>query len=314
MSNKLNSTVALAGILGIEPQAVQIAEEKGELENIITKFKTDNQVFTLMELEDFKRNSEKSFIQKITSGDNQIPNELYNYIKGAVLEKIERKLKREYDFSGNYENFNDLVEGIISESSKQPAESKKEDLEKIAELENTVNEYMKTAQQAEKYRNQILQFEDEKNKTVNEITGKYQNRILSDKLSRLINQIPFDDSDNEFTANLLKDGFRNKLSESVEWKFDENDNIIAVNKTTGGLLTDKVGNPLDIDKVVKQYVTEFKVPLKQPKQGDNIKSNTYGTTTIKTIDDALKVAEQKGITGLGNVVRFAEEQTAVHEK
>lgn len=289
---KLNSIVALANILGETPENIQIAEEKGELTGLIDKFNNGHKIFSLTELNEYGKNHQNNYIKTLLEGEN-IPSDLYNKIKGTALEQLERKIKRNYEFQEDYEGTEDLLEKLIASQSKQPNESKTEDLAKIKELEDRLNTFGEVMQKNEQFRNQILKHDEILNNKTSEITQKYQHKILSDKLNGLISKIPFNHGDNEFTLSLLKEGFQKSLNNNIEFGFDESDKIFAKSKETGALITDKVGSPLTLDKVIEKLVTDLKVPLREIKQGDNITSTPYNQNQAKSLEDVRKRIEEK---------------------
>jgi len=296
-NQKLNSTVALAKILGQTPESVQLAEESETLTEMVNKFNDSNKVFSLSELSDYTKNTQTNQIKSIIEHDN-IPSELYNKVKGTVMEQAERNFKREHDYTGDYDDFTGLINNIISDKSKQPNESKKEDLIKISDLESRLNDVGKTMQLNEQFRTQILQHEETLNQKTGEITQKYQSQILKDRMDRIIEKVPFADGDNDFTRELLKDGFINKLKKSTEFKFNETDDIVSYNRETGSLITNKVDGFQPFEKVIEQSVIDFNVPIKQIKEGDNITSTSYQQNGgINNIQDAQKYIEDNQIFG-----------------
>jgi hypothetical protein len=294
--SKLNSVVALATLIGKSPEQVQVAEEKGELENVIAEFNNNSKVFSLTEISDLKQNTEKLFIDNLIKG-NDIPQDLYNKVKGTVLEQTERRIKRNYEFDGEYNNFDELLDNIITTSAKQPNESKKEDIEKIKELETRLTDYAKTAQLNQDLKTQILNHEQILLQKTSEIENKYQTRILNEKLNEKIKQIPFADSDNEATRKALINGFEYNLRNSIDFKFSDEGKIVAYDKETQSLITDKVGGALDLSKVIENQVKASGLALKAVKQGDDIQSTTY-SNGFKTREDVQKYIADKNIVGL----------------
>ena len=302
--SKLNSIVALAKIVGKTPEEVQIAEENGTLESVIIDFNAANKVFSLIDVQELKSNTEKAYVENLLTG-NDIPSDIYNKVKGTILQKKERELKREFNFDGSHENFDDLINELIKSNSKQPNESKQSDLERIKELETQSVEYAKIAQQNLDFKNQILANDENLLTKTNEIHGHYQTRILNDKLGLELSKIPFADHDDPNILKLVKKGFEKDLKENVNFKFNDEGKIIAYKNSDNSLITDKVGNPLGLTNVIESELKIQKISMKKVKQGDNISSTSF-QGGLKTTQDVNNHIKENNISSLSEQMKLHE--------
>jgi hypothetical protein len=89
---------------------------------------------------------------------------------------------------------------------------------------------------------------------------------------------------------------KNKLMFKTKYSFDldENDNIIPVKD--GEVLRDEIQNPLGLDKLVNDYVSNSFIPIKKEIKGRGEEDRLPGRIAkFKTMDDLNKYAEEKGI-------------------
>jgi hypothetical protein len=294
----LSASVALAKIIGSTPEQVQEAEKSGTLDQVVQSFENEKQVFTVSELGTYANNVKQKYIkQLLDSNDNDIPGDLYKKVKGTVMEQFERKIKRSYDFDGDYENAEDLVNKVIFDKSKKPADSKPEDLQKIKELTEKLNDFGDVMQKNQKFVQTIEQFEQSKQEELNSVRNKYQSMILDNRLSGVLDKIPFRD-ESEDMKEAMKNAFITKLNNTVEFKFDENDNLVPINIETKEVMQDNKLEPLSMESVISGLVEKNDFMLKQVKQGDNIVSTNGKRQVIKSQADAAKYITDNNITDL----------------
>ena len=294
---KLNSYTALGKIWKIEPKLIKEAEENGTLDELQGKFSNDNSVLSLAEKTEFARNLKDNYLKELETTPN-LPQNLYDKIKGGVLEKQERVLKNAYDYDGKYANFNELLDGIITAKSKQPNESKSADVEMIKDLRKQISTTGDVAQQNLTLRNTVTGFEDAKKVEIDSLISKYETDKRNNLIERNIKKIPFEYYDDKNMKVLAESGFKSAFNDKVEIKF--NDELIPIyyDKTTGIRIDNGVGTAMKTADVFAKIVKEGNVTLKKVTGGADIQSSKGGVNVIRTMDDARKYIEDNKITDM----------------
>lgn len=105
----------LASLLNTEDDKVKTAvESDGGLETLVKKFNEDNQTFNLKEFAKLKVNLRSETIESLTEDD--IPKEFKNKAVGWKLEALEKEIKEDYSYEGDYENLKGLVSNIVEQA------------------------------------------------------------------------------------------------------------------------------------------------------------------------------------------------------
>ena len=229
-----------------------------------------------------KENHINELVEEAKSGT--IDKNLYGVIKGAVVEKTERNLAKEYNVD-SYEGLNDLVSKAISKNKGHTDDTKIEELtKKISDLQG-INQNLVT----------------EKETAVGEAKKEYEGKILTRDKKDMINRIPFDFSDVE-QADLEKiTGQRKQIVESV---FDaryslafKDDKVVAMDKEGNVVINAATLDPVPVLDVMKQIPIELGIKVKSPEAGGQGGSSSggSGTTPFKSIEDFGAYCEQHKI-------------------
>ncbi len=95
-------------------QITKALETEGGLENVVSDFKTNNQVFDLDDFAKLKVNLKKETISHLEEVD--IPDSFKNKAVGWKLESLEKELKDKYQFTDEFKGLTDLVDKIVTKT------------------------------------------------------------------------------------------------------------------------------------------------------------------------------------------------------
>ncbi len=251
--------VVFAELLGLSAAVVDKAIEEKNLPQLITGYK----VFTMGEYDKLLDNVGKQAIDILKDTKKELPPEIYNRVRGTVLETEENRLKKKFGYSGEYKGMQELVENIVSaqvETVKNDSELTKEN-QRLKEL--------------------VKKNDEEWERKLTDAKSETGNYIISESLMKAISGIPIDAPDD--TLEELRSVIINNFKSNSQVKY-ENGKIIVSDKN-GKQFTDKVGDPLQLADVVKETLPKF-VKLKAITGGratdtQVVKGNGLGTIQNK---------------------------------
>ena len=256
----------LAALLEEKPEVVKEAleDETGEKFNgLINQYRDSRKIFTTEELIKKIDNSNQEFIDKIASDGQQIPQKLYNRVKGNAFEKYEKQRAAEYGIE-KWENLDDLNNQIIAK--------------KIAESGNTSNDLLEEKEtKIKELKNLVLEADKGKEKEIAEVRGIVGREMNNFNISNAINSV-----DIEAEGELLEN--QREILDAVfrrdhDFEFREGKTVVLKN---GEILKNKVGDPLSVDEVLTDFAPKYVSIKTVPKGGRG------GSSTDKTTKGSLK--------------------------
>ncbi len=251
--------VVFAELLGLSAAVVDKAIEEKNLPQLITGYK----VFTTGEYDKLLDNVGKQAIDILKDTKKELPPEIYNRVRGTVLETEENRLKKKFGYSGEYKGMQELVENIVS-----------------AQVETVKNDSELTKEN-QRLKDLVKKNDEEWERKLTEAKSETGNYIISESLTKAISGIPIDAPDD--TLEELRSVIINNFKSNSQVKY-ENGKIIVSDKN-GKQFTDKVGDPLQLADVVKETLPKF-VKLKAITGGratdtQVVKGNGLGTIQNK---------------------------------
>lgn len=281
---KENDVTYFSTLLNIDAEAVKGAAEDGSLgEKIIALGMTSK-----ADVEELKTNLTQQ-VRNAYLGDlvesakkGELPQELYKPINGAVLEKQEKKLAKEYGVT-EYDGFDDLVAKAIKNTAKPDDTKAQELLEKIGKLQEANTNLVaegKAAQDA--------------------LKEEFNQKALTRELNDYINQVPFDFSDVEEKDLESVTAERREILQSVfesQNKLAYSDDKITVFQDDKPLLVEHTLAPVPISDVLRKTASKLGMKLKSPDTGGQGGSSSggNGSATFNDVDEFHALCKSKGI-------------------
>ncbi len=265
--------VAFAELLGLSADVVNKAIDEKNLAQLISDYK----VFTKTEYDKLLDNVSRQAIDVLKDTKKELPPEIYNRVRGTVLETEENRLKKKYGYTGEHTNIQDLMEKIVSsqvETVKNDSELTKEN-QRLKEL--------------------VKKNDTEWESKLNEAKAETGNYIINESLAKAISSIPIDAPDD--TLEELRSVIINNFKSNSNVKYEGGK--IIVSDRNGKPFTDKVGDPLQLADVVKETLPKF-VKLRQASGGRETETQVVkgnGLATIKNRDDLTKYFADNKIAG-----------------
>jgi len=265
----------LAALLGKEPGVVEKAIEEDGIGSLIEEFQTSHQVFTAEELARKLDNHFRSEIEKLGER-SELPPNVYNVAKANAFAKLEKEWAKEFGIE-KWESINDLRDKIIA--SKESGG----DDEQITKLQTRIDEL----------KQQVLDESKRADGAVKEAEQKYAQELASRDFNSVLADIPIDAEDEtlENQRKILSTMF------ASEYQMEVRDGQTVVLKD-GNLLTNKVGDPLPLQDVVKDFAPKW-VKLKGDPEGgrggSSTTTKTNGFAAMKSAEDFWGYIEEKGI-------------------
>ena len=281
---KENDVTYFSTLLNIDAEAVKGAAEDGSLGEKITALGMTSKA----DVEELKtnltqqvRNTYLSELEE-SAKKGELPQELYKPINGAVLEKQEKKLAKEYGVT-EYDGFDDLVAKAIKNTAKPDDTKAQELLEKIGKLQ-------------EANTNLVAEKED----AVKAVKEEFNQKSLSRELTDYINRVPFDFSDVEEKDLDSVTAERREILKSVfesQNKLAYNDDKITVFQDDKPLLVEHTLAPVPISDVLRKTASKLGMKLKSPDTGGQGGSSSggNGSATFKDVEEYNALCKAKGI-------------------
>lgn len=242
-----NDVVAISQLLGRSKEEISAALENGGVQTFVDDFKTSHTVMPKTDFDKFKTNYRQTVIDELVQNKHDLPQQVYEYVKGSVLERKEKDLAKSFNIR-EYSGFNDLVEKIV-ESSKQ-----KPDDDEIKRLKA-----------------RITDVEKEKESAVKDVLEKSDKRFIGVELTKLAESVGID-ADGE-ALDIQKEVLLTMFTKKFNLKV-ENDRIVAYDNNQP--VVDSKLDPRPIGDLIKEYAPKV-VKLKSPEGG---RGDTSTTTAI----------------------------------
>jgi hypothetical protein len=286
-------------LLNETPETVEQIVTDGQLSEKIKALKLMSQP----EVETLKTNlakevKEKHINELVESAKaGEVDKSLYGVIKGAVVEKAERNLAKEYGVT-EYDGLNDLVSKAINKNKGQADDTKIQELsQKITDLQGINTNLVK-----------------EKDTAVKQAEEKANNMVLTRDKRDLVNGVPFDFTDVDQNDLDKITGQRKQIVESVfdsryELSFD-NDNVVVKDKEGNIIKNQATLEPVSPSDVMNQIPVELGIKIKSPESGGQGGSSSSSSSSAPFKDQAEFNAycEQHGIkpTGSAGIALWAK--------
>lgn len=254
MENITISLESLASVLGTSHESLS------ESLKADGKMKPDNEI-----VETIKGFASNHF-KKIKS-DNH--NEGFNRAKKEVLSSKEKELKAKFELSDDFENFDGLIEAIVS---KQSAKNKMnpEDVRNSEHYKNDIKSW------TDKYSKIKSEYEQFKNNVQTEKTNSIVSSRVKSILENVENKYVLPENET-IRSNHFKSFMGLILGDNVKFGVNESTGAIDVMDKDGNLLRDDMQQTLDFDGYIQRHAKGFY----QVAQGDQRKgtgNQTQGGT------------------------------------
>lgn len=245
---KQEDVTALAALLNTTAENVSQAIEEGKVSELITGFATTNQVMPKDDFAILRDNLKKQALSEIDK--TKLPKDVYDYVKGSVLEKTEKELARQYGVA-EYTNLNGLVEEIIKTKTKTTPD-----------------------EETSKLKQRIVEIENEKKTEVESVRKTFENKFIDTELNRVIAELPID-AEGEKLVNQQRI-VRAMIKETFNFQL-EGDGIMAIKD--GKPVQDTKLDPVPIREVISQFAKDY-VNLRPEQGGRGDSSSLEGTRVV----------------------------------
>jgi len=260
----------LASLLNVEEEAVNTALESDALGELVDKFKKDNQIFNLEDFAKLKDNFRREVIENLTEDD--IPKEFKNKAVGWKLEALEKELKGEYGYEGNYENLKDLVKNIVEQ-----AKTNKDDSEVLQE-----NQILKE---------KIVAIEKEKDAAIKSVKEKFDEQLMTHDFTSALNKLGLD-----YEGDAL-----NKQKELLAMSFQgayklkrKGERTVMVDQDGKELVDNKL-DPIPLEEGLTAFAKSYGFQLKEGDHGGHGGSSSKDTKGNLAGISWSELLEQRGV-------------------
>lgn len=269
---KEEDVVALASLLGKEPEVVTKAIEEDGIGGFINDFKQGNRILSAEDFDKREANLRKSVIDEISISDN-VPKPIYDRVKGTVLEMVEKDLAKKHDV-GDYENFDDLIGKLVTKT-KNPTETESELKERITQLTQ------------------------EHEQKIGDLMKQNDDRFVRMRLNESVKNLPIDADGDKL--NVQREIVNTMFSSNH--RFEVRDDKVIVLQKNGEEwkpVTDEKLDPIPVGDVLSEYAKGI-VNLKSPGSGG--RGDSSSTSNSKTVS-VSKYLKENGIAE--NSLKWAE--------
>ena len=279
--------VGLSSLLKVDKSVLVAAlENEAGDEGLTKEFNEKNAVFTLADVAKLKTNSKAEAITELEKA-TEFPPAIYNRVKGLALEKAEKDTAKKYGIE-KWDNFEDLMSKITSKGKGGDDEKDKQ----INLLKQTVIE--KEAEIATK---------------IKEVEVKYTSDFINRDFANALSGIKLDGEEEaaKNQSKLFAGAFKGQFG------FDYKDGKTIVLDAEKKILVDKLGDPMDVSDVYKNFVITHGGKLKEEAAGGRGDGSSQQTTNSnlkgKTLAEAHSLKGTKENTDNGDKT-FVEWQAA----
>lgn len=272
---KENDVAELAGLLNVTAEEVNGAVENGTVSELINNFRGQTKIFANADFDTYQANLKKQALTELDK--NNLPQPIYEYVKGSVLEKVERELAKEHGLQAK--PIKQLVEEIISTKTKTVPD------DEVARLKA-----------------RIVEIEQEyEGKLTHEKTA-FERRFIDSEIERIINDLPIDAEGEKL--NNQRDIVRTMVSQKYNFAL-ENGQMTALKD--GKPILDSKLDPVPLKDVVYGFAKDY-VNLSPAKGGRGDASSTSASRSI----NFAEYCEKNGITP--NSIEFVTKKRELEAK
>jgi hypothetical protein len=282
---KENDVAFLGTLLGLDAEAVNGAVEDGTIGEKITALGLLNktQVDTLKEnyAKEVKDGHISELIEMAKQGN--IPQGLYKPIHGAVLEKTEKALSKQYEIT-DYDGLEDLVGKAISKNNGQSDDKKLQELESLIEDLKGANKKLVT----------------EKEEAVSDAESKLTTQLMTRDMDDHVSRVPFDFSDVEEDKMDEASKSRTEILKSVfasRYTTVYNEGKIIVQDKEGNVLKNQATlEPVPVADVLLDVSKSIGLKLISPESGGQGGSSSgKNGSRFKNVDEFYAHCRDKSI-------------------
>ncbi len=273
---KKEDVVAIAGLLKITAEEVTKAIEDGGVSDLVAKYNDGNKIFSNNDFSVFQENLKRQAMLDLDK--TKLPKDLYDYVKGSVLEKAEKGLAKKFGIA-EFDGLDGLVDKIIeTKSGTSPSEEVATLKKRITDIEAEWGVKLETERKS------------------------FTSKMVDGELRRAVDELPIDaegvklDNQKEIVMAMLKAKF--------EFSFD-NDRVVA-NKD-GKPVTDSKLDPVPVSTVIADFAKDY-VTLRPDQGGRGSSSSQQGSKTI----NLTKYCEEHNIAP--NTIAFVTTKAEFEKK
>ena len=248
---------ALAALLSLQQDVVKKAIEDDTLDSSIKSFKEGNVIYKTDDFNTLLANAKTEAVKELGSGD-RYPPEVYNPIKGAVLEMEEKEFLKTFKEAEEFKGLplRDMQTKTIAKIKSGKVSDEKDKL-RIKELEDAIEtEIGKTA------------------KITEEADNRVNNYLIDREKQNAVDSLSIDAEGEKL--DIQKELVHGMGDRYFEFKVEEN-KVIVSDRKTGDVIKDKLRNPLSYADVLLQEAPKW-VTLKDVSDGGRGDADTTPTT------------------------------------
>ena len=273
---KENDVAAFATLFNTTAENVNQAIENGTVSELINGFKTGNKIMPNADFDTFQTNLKRQALTELDK--NNLPKDVYDYVKASVKEKTERQLAKQYGIS-DYQNLDHLVESIIKTKTN-----------------TTPDEDVKALKQ------RITDMEADHQLKIESIGKQHETRFIDNELKRVIGKLPIDadgaklENQQEIVMAMVKAKFNFSI---------DGDNIVTFKD--GKPVRDTKLDPVPMAKIIEEFAKDY-VNLRLDQGGRGDSSSHNGSKTI----NFAEYCEKNGLRP--NTIELVKAQKELLEK
>ena len=271
MKNK-QLIVALSKLFKVEESVIEadLLNENGT-DILVKDYSSKYNAYTAEELARMIENSNKRYLETANFPINEVPRELYNKVKAAAFESIEKDLAKEHEIT-EYNGLKDLVSKAISKINSGKGNQDEKD------------------KQIELLKSNLLKAEQDKESAVNELKTKFEGEFISRDLNSALKALPLDYEGDvlDKQSKLLTSAFNS------EYKLGRKGEHTVVLDKDGKPVLDKLGDPQPVSEVIKSFATGYGFKIKEADPGGRGTGSSTTSSPLKG-KDFNAYLEEKGI-------------------
>jgi len=270
--NEKNVAVLATLLKKPNEEITKALEADGGMENIVSEFQKNNQVFNIDEFVKLKTNLKKETIENLSEED--IPESFKAKAVGWKLEKLESELKDKYQFTDEFKGLPDLVDKIVTKT-KNP----NNDQEEVSALKQ-----------------RIVDLETEHAKQLSQKQEEFDKTLIKSDFRKSIKALGLDYEDDVLKKQegLIKAAFNDVFS------LQRKDGTTVVLDKNGDVVKDTKLDPKPLKEVLFGVAKDYGFQLKSPDHG----GHGGGSSTKKA---GLKGVSWEEYLEKNNVKPFTEQ-------
>lgn len=274
----MNETVVnhLSDLYGVPAEEIKAKLEKEETtKEFFENLKSSNVIYKKDEFDKLLANKQAEYLEAHAKAEKIHP-AIYKRVSGTVKEMTEKDIAKRFGVT-EYTNLDDLLE---------KAESKLKVAGNSDEKDVKIEELKKLVKQVEKEKSEAISLKEK------EVDGF----IIGSELGKAISELPID-----FEGDQLK--IQREITLTMfekKYQLIRKDNkIMAIDRITNEVIKDRVGDPVDVAKLLTEFaptVTKLKsVPSGGRGEGSTARTVNMELSKVQNEDDFNALCKEKGI-------------------